>query len=60
MGVSIPRPNGGDSRLPRAVAAEDFGRPSIAPEKLLRAMLLQAFYGIRFERQFFLNVSPCD
>ena len=27
------------------------GRPSIAPEKLLRAMLLQAFYGIRSERQ---------
>jgi transposase len=29
----------------------DFGRPSIAPEKLLRAMLLQTFYGIRSERQ---------
>ena len=29
----------------------DFGRPSIAPEKLLRAMLLQAFYGVRSERQ---------
>lgn len=28
-----------------------FGRPGIAPEKLLRAMLLQAFYGIRSERQ---------
>ena len=28
-----------------------FGRPSIPPEKLLRAMLLQAFYGIRSERQ---------
>lgn len=27
-----------------------FGRPSIAPEKLLRAMLLQAFYSIRSER----------
>jgi transposase len=26
------------------------GRPSIAPERLLRAMLLQAFYGIRSER----------
>lgn len=24
---------------------------SIAPEKLLRALLLQAFYGIRSERQ---------
>ena len=29
----------------------DFGRPSIAPERLLRAMLLQAFYGLRSERQ---------
>jgi len=29
----------------------DFGRPSIAPEKLLRAMLLQALYGVRSERQ---------
>src|SRR5476649_2886632 len=28
----------------------DFGRPSIAPEKLLRAMLLQAFHGVRSER----------
>jgi transposase len=27
------------------------GRPSIAPEKLLRAMLCQAFYSIRSERQ---------
>ena len=27
------------------------GRPSIPPEKLLRALLLQAFYGIRSERQ---------
>src|SRR4249920_520639 len=27
------------------------GRPSIAPEKLLRAMLLQTFYSIRSERQ---------
>ena len=27
------------------------GRPSIPPEKLLRAMLLQAFYSIRSERQ---------
>ncbi len=27
------------------------GRPSIAPEKLLRAMLLQAFYSSRSERQ---------
>jgi transposase len=28
----------------------DFGRPGIAPEKLLRSMLLQAFYGVRSER----------
>ena len=29
----------------------DHGRPSIAPEKLLRALLLQAFYSVRSERQ---------
>ncbi|HNX20703.1 MAG TPA: transposase, partial [Acidobacteriota bacterium] len=28
----------------------DTGRPSIAPEKLLRAMLLQLLYGVRSER----------
>ena len=28
-----------------------FGRPSIPPERLLRSMLLQAFYSIRSERQ---------
>src|SRR5437764_14677065 len=28
----------------------DFGRPSIAPEKLLRALLLQILYSIRSER----------
>lgn len=35
-----------------AMYAEDWkgGRPSIAPEKLLRAMLLQIFYSIRSER----------
>lgn len=27
------------------------GRPSVPPERLLRALLLQAFYGIRSERQ---------
>src|SRR5260370_30873707 len=27
-----------------------YGRPSIAPEKLLRALLLQFFYGVRSER----------
>src|ERR1700720_2234938 len=41
------------NHLSRALPAlyRDFGRPSIAPEKLLRAMLLQAFSGIRSERQ---------
>src|SRR6478752_6129486 len=34
-----------------ALYAQRLGRPSIAPEKLLRAMLLQAFYGLRSERQ---------
>jgi len=42
-----------------AALSEDFavlypprlGRPSVPPERLLRAMLLQAFYGIRSERQ---------
>ena len=29
----------------------DVGRPSIPPEKLLRALLLQAFYSVRSERQ---------
>ena len=33
------------------------GRPSIAPEKLLRALLLQAFYGIRSERQLMEQVT---
>src|SRR5262249_28719504 len=33
------------------------GRPSIAPERLLRAMLLQAFYGIRAERQLMGRVE---
>src|SRR4029453_14886003 len=28
-----------------------FGRPSVPPEKLLRALLLQALYTIRSERQ---------
>lgn len=34
-----------------AVLYSGMGRPSIAPEMLLRAMLLQAFYSIRSERQ---------
>ncbi len=28
-----------------------FGRPSVSPERLLRALLLQALYTIRSERQ---------
>ena len=40
------------SALEREFAAlySPMGRPSIPPEKLLRAMLLQAFYSIRSER----------
>jgi transposase len=34
-----------------ALYATGVGRPSIPPERLLRALLLQAFYGIRSERQ---------
>jgi transposase len=34
-----------------AVLYSPIGRPSIPPEQLLRAMLLQAFYSIRSERQ---------
>src|SRR5271170_4434957 len=34
-----------------AVLYSGLGRPSIAPEMLLRAMLLQAFYSVRSERQ---------
>jgi transposase len=33
------------------------GRLSIAPEKLLRALLLQAFYGVRSERQLMEQVT---
>ena len=33
------------------------GRPSIAPERLLRAMLLQAFYTIRSERQLMERIE---
>jgi transposase len=33
------------------------GRPSIAPEKLLRALLLQAFYSIRSERQLMEQID---
>ncbi len=34
-----------------ALYVKDMGRPSIPPERLLRALLLQVFYGIRSERQ---------
>jgi transposase len=33
------------------------GRPSVAPEKLLRAMLLQAFYSVRSERQLMERIE---
>jgi transposase len=33
------------------------GRPSIPPERLLRAMLLQAFYGVRSERQLMERIE---
>jgi len=41
---------GAEPRVLGALRGE-MGRPSIAPEMLLRAMLLQAFYSIRSERQ---------
>jgi transposase len=34
-----------------AALYSEIGRPSIPPEQLLRALLLQAFYSIRSERQ---------
>ncbi len=42
---------GGLSADFEALYAAGVGRPSIPPERLLRALLLQAFYGIRSERQ---------
>ena len=33
------------------------GRPSIAPEKLLRAMLLQVLFSVRSERQLMEQVQ---
>ena len=35
----------------RRSSTRDIGRPSIPPEQLLRALLLQAFYSVRSERQ---------
>src|SRR3954453_17772417 len=34
-----------------ALMYSDIGRPSVAPERLLRALLLQVLYSIRSERQ---------
>ena len=42
---------GGSSVCEFAALYSGIGRPSIAPETLLRAMLLQAFYSVRSERQ---------
>jgi len=36
------------------------GRPSIAPEKLLRALLLQALYSVRSERMLMEQCTPCQ
>ena len=59
-----------DRSLGKLYASE--GRPSIPPEQLLSALLLQVFYGIRSERQlieqlnynflyrWFLGLSPDD
>ena len=59
-----------DRTLSRLYASE--GRPSIPPEQLLSALLLQVFYGIRSERQlieqldynllyrWFVGLSPDD
>lgn len=53
-------------------AYSDTGRPSVPPERLLKAMLLQALYSIRSERQlveridtdllfrWFLDMDPAD
>lgn len=41
----------GDLSRDFATLYSELGRPSIAPEMLLRAMLVQAFYSVRSERQ---------
>ncbi|RBH47155.1 IS5/IS1182 family transposase, partial [Xanthomonas oryzae pv. oryzae] len=47
-----------DGLFERMYAPNDKGgRPSIAPEKLARAMLLQVFYSIRSERQLMEQVQ---
>ncbi len=47
------------SALARDFAAlyAPIGRPSIAPERLLRALLLQAFYSVRSERQLMERIE---
>ena len=40
-----------------AAIYSDTGRPSIAPEKLLRALLLQALFSIRSERQLMQQIT---
>jgi len=49
----------GDLSADFAAMYAPLGRPSIAPEKLLRASLLQAFYSIRSERQLMERLE-CD
>src|SRR6201998_1983067 len=40
-----------------AALYSEMGRPSVPPEKLLRAMLLQAFYSVRSERQLMERIE---
>jgi len=40
-----------------ATLYSSMGRPSVPPEKLLRAMLLQAFYSVRSERQLMERIE---
>ena len=40
-----------------AALYQDTGRQSIAPERLLRASLLQAFYSVRSERQLMEQID---
>lgn len=35
----------------------DFGRPSIAPERLLRASLIQTLFSVRSERQLMVQMQ---
>jgi len=47
--VLVDKVLAGQSRTLAKLYARD-GRPSIPPERLLRALLLQAFYSVRSER----------